>query len=109
MVQPLPTLGKRSVDELRLRGRAREAVQDGSILGFGARELVLDQTQNHAVGNELPLVIVLLGFYTEGRAFLHGGADQIAGRDLGKPEALGEDLTLCPLPRARRPQDEDVH
>src|SRR2546430_8755093 len=83
-----------------LRGGAGEAVEDGAFLGVGLRQFRLDEAEDHAVGDELAVVHVLLRFAAERGAVLHGGAQDVARGDLGKAETLRENLTLGALARA---------
>jgi hypothetical protein len=97
VVQAVAALGQGAVHHFRLGGGAREAVEDRPVLGLGLRELALDQVENDGVGDELPLVVELLGLLAEGRTVLHRGAQDVARRDLGEPQTLRQDLALGPL------------
>ena len=109
MIEALAALPEGPVHQLGLRRGAGKTVEDRAVLRLRAHQLVLDHVQNDAVGHQLAFIIVLLGVEAEWRAVLHCFPEQVAGRDLGQPQPLGEDLALRPLPRARRSQDEDEH
>jgi hypothetical protein len=102
IIEPLAALPECPVDQLGLRGSAREPVEDGPLLRFRLRELRLDHVENDAVGDQLALVHVLLRFAAEGRLVPDGRAQEVAGRDLREAEPLGEDLALRALSRSGR-------
>jgi hypothetical protein len=107
--EPLAALRQHPVHQGRLRRRARKTVEHRSRPGFGLGELLPDQAENHLVGHELAAVHVPLRLPAKRGARLHGGAQDVARGDLGKPQALGEDAALRALARSRRAKEEDEH
>src|SRR5438876_794593 len=106
-IEALAVLAQRGVNQLRLRGGAREAVEDGTVLRVGIRELFLDETEDHAVGDELAVVHVLLRLAAERGAFPHGGAEDVPSGDFAKAQALCQNLALGALTGPRRAEQED--
>ena len=100
MVETLAALGQHLIHELGLGGGAREPVEHGAVPGLGLRQLVLDEAQDHRVGDERPGVHVPLRFPAERRARLDRRAQDVASGDLGQPEPLGQNLPLRALARA---------
>src|SRR4029077_7679797 len=71
--------------------------------------LFLDERENDGVGNELPAIHELLSFEPQGGPGFHRRAQDVPGRDLRKPEPLGENLTLWVHARAWCAKQKDEH
>src|SRR5260370_603771 len=93
----LAARGQRPIHQLGLRRGAGKAIEDRAGLRLRAVQLLLDDAEDDAVGDQLALVVVLPGVESERRAVLHRRPDEVAGGDLREPETLGEDLPLRPL------------
>src|SRR5579885_981902 len=109
MREPLAALRQEPVHQGRLRSRARKAVEHRPRPGLRFGELLLDQAENHLVGHQPAAVHVALRLAAERGTRFHRGAQDVARRDLGTPQALGEDAALRALARARRAEEEDEH
>src|SRR2546422_288180 len=97
-----PCLPQPAAYELRLPGGARKAAHHRARPGLRFSQLFLDRVEDVRVGDELAVVHDLRGFAAERGRRLPRRPQQVARRDLGKTEPLGEDLSLGALARARR-------
>ena len=96
-----------AIQGLRLRQRAREAVQDPSGAELALTQGVLDQVDDQLIGDELALVHVLLGLLAERGPVLAGLPEDVAGRDLLSAVALEQTLRLRALSGARGSDEDD--
>jgi hypothetical protein len=103
----LVDLLEQCVERLRLRDRARIAVEDEAVLGL--EELLADERDRDLVGDELALGQQRLDLPPKLRAARDRSAIEIAGRNV-RNLILGRDsLRLRSLARPLRPEDEDVY
>ena len=96
------------LERLRLRHRAREAVEDEPVAGLVAVEAVHDHADDQLVGHEVAAVHVLLGLPAELRLVLHRLAQDVAGREVGKVEVVDQPLGLGALPGPGRAEQDEV-
>jgi hypothetical protein len=95
------------VERRCLRGRARVAVEDESVLGF--QELIADERNRDLVRDELAFGEQRLDLPSEPRAARDRGSIEIAGRNVRNLILRRDSLRLRSLARPLRSQDEDVY
>src|SRR6185437_4777686 len=86
------TARERIGETFRLRYGADCAVENCAARGFGRRNRVAKDPENHRIGNEIAAIHELLGLESERRAFTHSGAKQIAGGDFRNAKASCKQL-----------------
>src|SRR3546814_146084 len=87
--------------QLGLPDGAREAIEDvATVAGVVAVEPLLHHAAHDLVGDELTAVHYLLGLAPELRALLDGGAEHVAGGDVGHHVVAREAHALGALARA---------
>ena len=97
------------VERLRLRHRAREAVEHEPRHRVAAPEAVADEADHQLVRDEVAAVVDLLQLAAEiGRELLHL-PDHVAGGDVRDPVRRRDPLRLGSLARALRAEEENVH
>ena len=89
--------GESLVEDSRLCGVARKAVEEDAGFGVGLGQTLQQHFDCDAVGNELPAVHETLGGHAQRRTVADGRAEEIAGRDVGQSELLRQDLGLSAL------------
>ncbi len=82
------------VELLRLRQRAREAVEDEPALEEVAREAFVDDLDDGVVGHELSGVHVALRLEPRRGAFGRGGAEEVTGGEVLDAVVVGEERGL---------------
>ena len=102
-------LGQQAVERLRLRHRAREAVEHEAALGVRLIDAVGDDRHHHLVGNQFAAIHDGLGAQADRRAGRDRGAQHVAGRELNDAVFLDQALRLRALPRPRRAEQDQSH
>ena len=101
-------LVKSGVQSLGLRDGAGEAVHEEALGGVGFLQPVLDDADDHAVGDQVAGVHVLLGFQAHGGLVLDRVAQDVAGGDVGDA-VLGHDTAgLGALAGSGRAQQDEI-
>ena len=108
-VDPLADGLQHAVQGLRLRHRAGEAVEQEASAAIGAGDPLPDHVDHHLVGHQLAAVHVLLGLHPQLGSSLDVVPEDVAGRDLRDAVVPGEEVGLCPLATAGRPEEQQVH
>ncbi len=108
-VHPHPPLGERRVERFGLPPVARKPVEDRA----GCRVAPVQPVQQHLdgdlIGHELAALHVGRRFAADLRTLPGGRAKDVAGRDVGHTQPLGEDGRLGALARARRTENDHDH
>ncbi len=97
------------VEGLRLRDRAREAVDNEAPLAVRLPEPVANHADHDVVGHVVAGRKDGLGLLAERRAGGYLGAEHVAGRDMGDAEMRAQHVGLCPLATARGTVQKQVH
>ncbi len=108
-VQRDALLGEELVQRLRLAQVAREAVQQEAVGGVLLEHAVLGHPDGDLVGHQAARVHVALGLDTQRGALADVGAEQVAGRDVGNGQGLGEQVRLSTLPGPGGSDEDDTH
>ena len=102
-VQRTTQLGQLGVKRDRLRGRAREAVEDEALLGVRILQALGDQADDDIVGHEVARVHERLRLLPQRRAGLYGSAQHVARGDVRRAELFNQLGRLRTLTSTRRP------
>ena len=94
---------------MRLRHRAREAVEDEAVARVGLVDAVGDDRHHHVVGHELAARHDVLGAQPDRRAGLDRGAQHVAGRKLHDAVLVDETLRLRAFAGPRRAEQYQSH
>ncbi len=86
-----------------------KAVEQESVRGVGLREPLPHHVVRDLRGDEVSGVDVLLGLQAERGALPDIGAEEIAGRDRGNAELLGQDCGLCAFAGTGRTEEYKSH
>ena len=97
------------VERLRLRHRAREAVEHEAALDVGLIDAIGDDRHHHLIGNQLPGIHDAFGAQADRRAGGDRGAQHVAGGKLDDAVFLDQALRLRALPRSRRAEQDQSH
>ena len=101
VVDPAAVLGQGPVERLGLGLGAREAVEDDAGARVGLGQPGEEHPDGDVVGDELAALHEAAGLQADRRARPDGGSEQVAGRDVGDGQSLGEDGRLGALAGAR--------
>jgi hypothetical protein len=96
------------IERLRLRARAREAVQEHARLRVRGAQPLAEHRDDEVVGHQVAAGHDRLGLLAERRAVAHRGAQHVACGDVSQA-ALGRDPGgLRALARAGRPHQDEI-
>ena len=95
--------GERPIERLGLRRVSRKAVEDRAGDRIGLLQPLHDHADRDVIRHERTAIHERLRLATERRIRLDRIAEQVAGRNMGKPEPLRQQRRLRPLPRPRSP------
>src|SRR6266851_4294016 len=101
--------GQHRVERLRLRHIARKAVENEPVPAIRLDDAAVDHLDDDIVGDELAGIHDGLDAPSELGVGIGGGAQHVAGGELDDAVGLLDPLRLCALPRAWRPEQDDVH
>src|SRR5690606_34823504 len=102
-------VGQHLVQGFRLGNGARETIEDEARLAIFGVEPLGDDAVDDGVGHEVAAIDNGLGLKAERRLGRNGGAQDIAGGELGNAIGLHQNLRLCTLARPRRSQQDQPH
>ena len=102
-------VGEHVVEDLGLRDRAREAVEQEAAVRVVLGQPVADHVDGDVVRDEVAPVHERLGLEPERGPLADVRAEDVAGRDLGHREVLGDELRLCPLAGSGWPDEDEAH
>jgi len=91
------------VEGLRLRHRAREAVENEAVLGVRLADAVGDDLHHHVVGDQLAARHDVARLEADRRPGLHGRPQHVAGRERHDAVFSGQALGWVPLPQPGGP------
>ena len=97
MIHFRAVLGQRPVEGIGLGRGPGEAIEHDSGSGVGLGEAIEEHPDGDVVGDELAAFHEPARFKTDRRALPDRGAEQVAGRDVGDAESVGQDLRLGAL------------
>src|SRR3984893_448088 len=109
VVESETTARQHFIERLRLRERPRKAVENKAVAGIRLADAVGDHVYDDAVGNELARIHDALDAEPQLAAGSGRRPQHVPGGKLGNAVGLLDTLCLGPLPRARWPEQDDVH
>src|SRR5215207_6512294 len=104
-----PQVVEHLLQSRRLRRRAHHAVQHRAARELGPRHGLLDDPEDHLVGDEVPAVHVRLRLEPEAGPVALRRAQHVARGEDGYAERRGEARRLGPLARSGLPEENDDH
>lgn len=87
-----------------LSDRAGHSIQDIAVLAVALGQALFHNAQDHVVRNQFARIHEGLGLPAHGGAVLHGGTQDVTGRDGGDAQFPADDLSLGTLAGARGAQ-----
>ena len=94
---------------VRLRRVPREPIEDEALAGVVARQPGAQQLEHDLIRHQLAVVHVALRALADVGFPLDREAKEVTRCDVRDFEALGKPNRLRPLPRPRRPQQDEPH
>jgi hypothetical protein len=101
--------GEKPVERLRLRHRAREAIENEPLARIRLADTVGNDGDHHLVGHQFAARHDVLRAQTDRRAGRHRRAQHVAGRQLHDAVLRDQTLRLGTLPRPRRAKQDQPH
>src|SRR6266508_1216563 len=98
-----------AIKRVRLRHRAREAIEDEAVARIGLVDALGDDRYHHVVGHELAARHHLLGAQPNRGARLDRGAQHVTGRKLQQTMLGDEPLRLSTFAGPRRAEQHQPH
>ena len=93
----MPLLGEQLIERLRLRDRARKAVENEALLDVGFLQAVVDDRDHDLVRDEVAARHDVFGLQADRRFRLHRRAQHVAGRETGNAVPLDQAIALRAL------------
>ena len=109
VVEPAIVLCQHLIKRLRLRQRSGETVENKAVTAIWLPDAVGDHVDDDIVGDELAGIHDALDAQPELAPRKGRGPQHVSGGELSNPVVLLYPLRLSPLPRAWRPEQDDVH
>lgn len=85
------------LQEFGLSDRAGHSIQDIAVLAVALGQALFHNAQDHVVRNQFARIHEGLGLPAHGGAVLHGGTQDVTGRDGGDAQFPADDLSLGTL------------
>ena len=101
-----PFSRQHAVERMRLRHRARKAVENEAVAGIRLLDAVGDDRHHHVVRNEFAARHDVLGAQPDGRPGIDGRAQHVAGGKLHHSMLGNEPLSLSAFAGPRRAEQD---